>query len=301
MLMTKNAYLLLAALAALPLQVQASSTSNPFTLSNLSVTSVLEVGMPLALTYSQRSVQTAEASRPASVSDSTHQITSVLTLAPTETKTGILTTTTRFDRTTTPYNPGSTPSTTFEAVVSSPAITDAIQRVRLFGSITSNLDVVQTLTFALVADGEYATYSEDNSMAEPGAPKMVYKFSNDAVTSFNNSSSPSIVYNTPTTSAYDEHASGLLTLTLQPHITKYFATKISTAGHSSITDYAITFTGATVSGTAGTPTTESMASSYDTTVAMTVPEPASYAMLLAGLGVLGCFGRRSRKLAALAA
>ena len=301
MLMTKNAYLLLAALAALPLQVQASSTSNPFTLSNLSVTSVLEVGMPLALTYSQRSVQTAEASRPDSISDSPHQITSVLTLAPTETKTGILTTTTRFDRTTTPYNPGSTPSTTFEAVVSTPTITDAVQRVRLFGSITSNLDVVQTLTFALVADGEYATYSEDNSMAEPSAPKMVYKFSNDAVTSFSNSSSPSIVYTTSTTSAYDEHATGLLTLTLQPHATKYFATKISTDGHSSITDYAITFTGATVSGTTGPSTTRSMASSYDTTVAMTVPEPASYAMLLAGLGVMGCIGRRSRKLAALAA
>lgn len=291
--MKNKSFLMMAALSALSLQAQAVS----FTLSDLSVTSSLDgAGVALPLTFSQVTTGTAEPARPDLVSESAHLISTVVDVAPTTTTTGTSTTTTMFDRTTTSYSAGSAATTTFQAVVSPSSITTAVQRVRLFGTITSNLDVAQTLTFELIANGSFESYSDDGDTATPGAPALLYKYSSSAFTNFVGSLSPDISYQKPGESLYHERTSAILQLSLMPHEVKYFATKISTNGYSSISDYLIDFSGATVDGQGGTPRIDHVVENYDTIIASTVPEPESYALLLAGLSVMGFVGYRKKRL-----
>ena len=289
--MKNKALVLLAGLSALSLQAQADT----FELSNL----VASPSAGRSVTTSLSPSNTPETAAPV-VTETPHVVTSEIARAPTRTVEGSTRTTTTFTRTTTSYAPSSAGTETYKAVVAAPGVTGVAQRVRLSGSIKSL--VQQTMTFAMIANGAYTNeFDADGDRVPPTNPVMKYKFS---VTSF-----PDMVgginladphFNvTPGNSDpaqftnYNE-TSEQMPLNFTAGEVKYFSAQVSTNTLASITDFLISFTGAPSMGQASDRNFDVVEITY-TPISPTIPEPETYSLLLAGLGVMGFVARRSKR------
>lgn len=303
MTMKNKSFLMLAGLSALSLQAQAVLNPTPtagtgFSLSNLSFSAMVgTTAGSLPMTDGYSIVSTPEPAAPDLVT-STAPVITVVTTAPTKTAAGNTKTTTTFVRTTTQYTANTAATETYKVVATSPAITELYQRVRLYGSVKSSLATTQTLTFSLIANGGYQKYLDlDDDPTVPGPPSLKYLFASSAVTSLVGSSNP----NNPTYDSqnpvlkYHENNLAPLTVILGPHETKYFETQIVTSGNSSVSDYLISFTGVPSGGQAEKPLVTDVVEVFNQSIPMLVPEPETYAMLLAGLGAIGFVAHRKRR------
>ena len=291
--MKNKAFVLLAGLSALSLQAHADS----YQLTNLAASPL--AGRSLASTPTLTPSNTPETADPV-VTETPHQVTTEVVTAATRTAAGSNKTTTTFTRTTTSYAPSSAATETYKAVLASPGVTGVAQRLRLTGQIKSL--VHQTMTFQMIANGAYTNqFDAEGDPVAPQHPFIKYKFSNAPFTGITggiNLDDPH--FKTKTGNVDPNHftnyneTSDQLPLNFNAGEMKYFAAQVATNSLASITDFLISFTGAPEMGQASARNFDVVEITYTPTPPL-VPEPETYSLLLAGLGVMGFVARRSKR------
>ena len=291
--MKNKAFVLLTGLTALSLQARADS----YQLSNLAASPL--AGRSLASAPTLTPSDTPETADPV-VAETPHHVTTEVVMAATRTAAGSTKTTTTFTRTTTSYAPSSAATETYKAVLASPGVTGAAQRLRLTGQIKSL--VQQTMTFQMIANGAYTNrFDSEGDPIAPLHPAMKYKFANASFTGITGGINLENTNFKSTTGNVDPNhftnfneTSSMLPLNFNAGETKFFAAQVATDSLASITDFLISFTGAPEMGQATTKNFDVVEITY-TPIAPTVPEPETYSLLFAGLGVMGFVARRSRR------
>ena len=291
--MKNKAFVLLAGLTTLSLQAQADS----YQLSNLAATPLTGRSLKATPTLTPSDTPETADSVP---SESPHTVESVIDRPATSTTPGRNKITTTFTRTITSYAPSTAATETYQALIQSPAVTGAVQRLRLTGQIKSL--VHQTMTFQMIANGAYTNrFDSEGDPIAPLHPAIKYKFASLAFSGITGGINlEDTNFKSKTGNVDPDHftnyneTTGLLALNFNAGETKYFAAQVATDSLASITDFLISFTGAPEMGKATTKNVDVVEITY-TPIAPTVPEPETYSLLLAGLAVMGFMARRSKQ------
>ena len=184
----------------------------------------------------------------------------------------------------------------YDVTVKAPAVNSAVQKVRVSGIIES--DFAQTLTFHMSARGAYETFTDDDGdLRSPDAPAFKYRFQNDYSDGFRHGVNQKTTYSDQVANqknGYTAVTDDQIPLVFDTHMLMYFSAQFTTSGHQSIDEFLVSVTGALSGGTAGMPKTNTNTMTFNESIPATVPEPETYALLLAGLGVTAWVGRRNK-------
>lgn len=294
MLNSKKVIVLAIGLAACSFQAQATPIATPiFTLSSFTFGS--SVGEVLAGAATAGSAVLVAAFD--SVVNSTPTYTTVVTLAPTHTTTGLASTYEHYTTTTTHTAASYTDNASYAVSNSASSIAPDQQYIRLTGIVTAN--VATTLTYQLIAGGMYASTSDTRHTTI--LPSEVGLWFNDgpAAASVANSQADTLLSSTRALSPGLQYVqtSSLYSITMAAGQKLYVAADVETSTGSSLSNFALNFTSAAYGGQSQAPTYANVNNMYLTSVLGTIPEPETHAMFLAGLGIMGFLGRRKKKIA----